>query len=871
MVSAINEILKKCDIYFENALISRECIIEKYLSFFAEAMDPENRTVGFALHTGSVCFDVISVVAIGLGCLSYNLSTNDEIIASLQLDEMVMFKEQRYRWKGIELKNDLKYIVLEQDGEYGPSKWWIPYDKNKHLITPYYGSSRKTDGRGVKKAKTNREDFISYIFELPISEIPTQINISVVAIAERGLFADICKKVSIVYGEDKHVGLLDIIPASYYTSGSVEHQFGSNPTKAEPVFKVTGNVSTARELVLNKQGNKVVGLLVSCDKILHDSASELSDLLRRKTLRFVLVASPIHAELGNHIFELDEDVSVFACTKEFLNTSPNTIIFRNPYTEDLHHKIENIKDNVVTCINVSGGLDKDTYYNIRNAILSIKQSNWESELKDEFIISAHGILNLLNTAVFSMRDMEKAIVEGKLNQSIKSPEVRISELRNIAEAAGTMQELCKFIVNALEQKYKELFAVAPKADILREYIGYYSTTPIAIIVPKVYYTDILVGSAPDIFASENIICVTPNRFNVCGEYGAVIVVGELNNKKFDPLSCLASKNIIVLLYDCEEKAFNYRKQKKQKHEQQLNAKQGIVIKNPEVVQDSADIDETVETEMKRFATLDEYIDHHNMFDVRKITVGNTQTSAYISIAEVTHVGVFTTSEQIFFSKYYSAVVFNAIAGTVTEKTPSDLEPGDVLVFTKRNDYTQNIVDIVYERLLRSGRLGDGATEVFEKSKYWKKTLRKYKDSNNYTYRDIAKKFSGVGGSQQEMTIRLWLMEDSHTVGPRDEKTLEYIAKITQDSCLLEGIHDYYEACQIVRHERRKILKLIAMAINDKLRGFVPQQGSDLEIVYNNVEKLSETLELEYISDLDESVNVNINLVNRPVTEAEVLM
>lgn len=62
-----------------------------------------------------------------------------------------------------------------------------------------------------------------------------------------------------------------------------------------------------------------------------------------------------------------------------------------------------------------------------------------------------------------------------------------------------------------------------------------------------------------------------------------------------------------------------------------------------------------------------------------------------------------------------------------------------------------------------------------------------------------------------------------------------------------------------------------MAINEKLRGFVPPEGSDLEIVYDNVENLSEVLELEYISELDESVNININLVNRPMTEAEVLM
>lgn len=65
----------------------------------------------------------------------------------------------------------------------------------------------------------------------------------------------------------------------------------------------------------------------------------------------------------------------------------------------------------------------------------------------------------------------------------------------------------------------------------------------------------------------------------------------------------------------------------------------------------------------------------------------------------------------------------------------------------------------------------------------------------------------------------------------------------------------------MRHERRTILDLIAKAINDKLSGHMPPEGSVLEIVYNNVENLSETLELDSISELDEITNVNINLIN----------
>ena len=104
---------------------------------------------------------------------------------------------------------------------------------------------------------------MAFAFDVDVAEIPTQIDVSIVIVAERSTFGEICKQVRIVYGEGKAVGLLDIIPAAYYTSGGEEYQFGLNPTKAEPVLKVTNKISTARDLVLDKHGNKVVGLLVT--------------------------------------------------------------------------------------------------------------------------------------------------------------------------------------------------------------------------------------------------------------------------------------------------------------------------------------------------------------------------------------------------------------------------------------------------------------------------------------------------------------------------------------------------------------------------------------------------------------------------------
>ena len=100
--------------------------------------------------------------------------------------------------------------------------------------------------------------------------------------------------------------------------------------------------------------------------------------------------------------------------------------------------------------------------------------------------------------------------------------------------------------------------------------------------------------------------------------------------------------------------------------------------------------------------------------------------------------------------------------------------------------------------------------------------------------------------------------------------MKYVALLTQDPFLLNNTAAYHDACRHVRRERREILKLIAKAINDKLMGFMPPEGSVLEVVYGNVEKLSETRELEIISELEESVYLNVNLVNRPITESEVL-
>lgn len=873
MSSVISSMLEKCDIYYDNALISKESIIEKYFSFCANLMVPRRRTVGLALHTGSVCFDVISVVAVGIGCLGYNLSRNDDILKSLCIDDIVLYKGKRYRWKGIGHCDDsnLLYIKLERDGrgKDGPNTRCLPYDKNKHLISRYNGKSKKTDGRGVKRSTNSRGKFLSNMFGIPISEVPTQSDISVVVVSARNVFADICNKVHIKYNGVENVSLIDIIPMSYFTNIDVKYQLGSNPTKAEPVIKVTGNISTARDLVLNKNGNKVIGLLVIGDEIPVDAYSEISDLLRRKSLKFALLESPLQSGFGNKVLESYDDISVFACTKEYLAAEQRSVRNPNKYTEELFRQISTVANNMVVPEIIDGGIERETYLQIRRALLNIKQSNWHNDLRYEFIVRAQELLNLFNTAIFSMKEMESSIENGKVRLTVVSPQKRIEYLRELSNKVGTLQDLCVIITNILEQQYNNMLTVTPKGTFLRNYIAKnsHSSNKIAVIVPKAYYADIMDTVVTGEVYPHNVTFITPSRFETKNDYDTVIVVGEIS--KFDPLNILSSTHVRVLLYEGEEEAFAYRKKKVQSYISSLNTKIGI--SDMKTVSSFTIKNEWSEQEIQEFSSLDEYIDNFSTFDVYRFAASSRQLDGTSPLSEVTHVGTFTSGERILISKYYSAVVFDVYKnkGIIIEKSPSHLVQGDVLVFTKRNNYTQNIVDVIYERLLKSDKMEKQSAELYEKSQYWKKCLREYKNNNKLEYSEVVKKLGEHGSTLKEGTVRQWLAEGSHIVGPKNINTMEHIALVTQDPYLLSDSSGYFEACRIVRQERKKILKRIEKAINDKLVGFTPQKGSIDEFVYNNIEKLSETKELAYISELSESVNVNSGLVNRPITEAEV--
>lgn len=879
---AIITMFKKCEIYYDDHLISSEDIIKKYLQFYSSCFNTEEKITGFAFHTGSMCFDIVSVVAVLLTCFNYNLTSNDEILRSLEIGDMVIYKGERYRWNGIQKghpgdkQSTTEYIRLVQDakGSNGALTNYLVFESSKHKIKPYYGQSAVTDGRGIRKSKNNRYDFLSYILGIEESEVPISLDISVVVIADKSEFIETCQHLYIKYKEDRVIQITDIVPVSYYTGTGEETQVGKNPAKTEAVIKAVSKVSAARDLVLDKRGNKVIGLLALNCSTLTTNASEIKDLLRRKVLKFAFLTLPYNTESCELVLDQYEDASIFACTKETMGDVSLEANNPNKLTNELIKQVRNIVGREMETIAVEGCWDWSEYRKIKNDIFTIRQSNWEESSKEEFVLSALALLNLFTSAFFSMEKMECAIRNGAINAAVVSPLSRIKDLEKVAQSSQSLKEICNRVIFELSFMYELLKDYSPKEEKLCNIITNNTDKKIALIFPKAYYADLFRLYIKPLYPTVDITCSTANRFDPKEQFDLILVAGDVVGKRFDPLQCYATERISILLYDCEGNIFKYRKRKNSKSERKLNARikglKGAEYDQAIILSDDS-VEEDLEDAVRDFANLDEFVESMGMFDIRKLVASASSSGNYTGTSEVGRVGTFTSGEQILFSKFYSAVVYDRIAQKVVETKPEKLAPGDVLVFTKRDDYTSNIVDMIFDQLLANNKLSDSVRTAADKAIHWKEVLRQYKNDNNLTYRGLASELQKYGSAPKEVSIRQWLDEEGHLVGPRRIESYVAIAKVTQDSDMLADPIAYYNACGLVRHFRIEILGLIAKAISDKLSNKIPEPGSVFEVVYDHVENLSETMELENVYDLDQVAVVSSNLVNRPIIETEVLL
>lgn len=822
------------------------------------------------MHTGSICFDAILLAYAAISDVLYNETNANDIIFSLQADNMVLCydgskgKSKPSKWFFKGFVNSVeenprptpgKFIVLQSDKSgqrYLPESSWTK-------IVPYFGPSKTMDNRGLRRESGERYNFFRYVLGMEEAEIPRTVDTSTVIVMSREEANRLVGSVSFRFnGTD--IKLTDLVPVSYYTEGEQEYQYGINPSKNEPVIKITGKVSVARKLLLRKGGNKHIGLVVFGEDAYRRGETELPELIDRQSIQYVYLCMHLDSEVSANLIANYEEASLFACTKDFLLSNSCPPISRNSYTEQMDAQIGAIIDKEVNATVVPGFINWGKYKEFKKAIYLVKSSEYSSDQKDDFIVQSYSLMNLFMTAVFPIGLLEDLIECGVVD-NVEKPELRLHRLEEtVKNFPDYLKDSAASVISLLEDVYLELHDSTPKEAAFLKVLEA-QQSKIAVVVPKAYFSIVIDKflRLHNLNIETNICIMTANRFDSTQLYGAVIVVGNISGKRFDALRCRSSQEIDLLLYECEK--YRYKKQARDaKAAEHLLNKRSTILIDDEYEEDSIGIDEDDLNEVDIIDTeITDYISSAPIKAIRNSFSGGDGKN----MAEIVAVAKFDSDEIAFFTKNYKAYVLDEADNSVKEVVASDLSEGDVIVFTRSTSKTRDIVEEILRDMINNKLVPHEIEDAYYKSREWKKTLIDYMKRTGRSAKEIADDMISNGVSVQEITIRGWLDEESHTVRPQKLDSIQQIALIAGNDELFDGAEICFDAGGQIYKLRRQILKVIGQAILGEVTGNGDLTGTMTAAIADRIKDAAVTLQIETITFVNDEVP--INTTNRPIT------
>lgn len=868
--NTMSKIIRNCDVCIDGNVVSKELLIKTFFSFVSSTIEDKRHNVGIVLHTGSICFDAILLAFAAISDVLYNETNANDIIFSLQADDMVLCydgskgksKPSKWVFKGFVNSTEEspqqtpgKFIVLQSEKNgwsYLPESSWTK-------IVPYFGPSKSMDNRGLRRESGERYNFFRHVLGMEEAEIPRTIDTSTVIVMSREEAKKLVGSVSFRFnGTD--IKLTDLVPVSYYTEGEQEYRYGINPSKNEPVIKITGKASVARKLLLRKGGNKHIGLVVFGEEAYRRGETELPELIDRQSIQYVYLCMHIDSEISANLIANYEEANLFACTKDFLLSNSRPPAVRNPYTEQMDAQIGAIIDKEVAVNIISGFINWEKYKIFKRAMYSVKSSEYNSEQKDDFIVQSYSLMNLFMNAVFSIGLLEE-LIESGIVDNVEKPELRLHRLEETVKVfPDSLKESATCVVSILEDAYLELYDSTPKETAFLKALEN-RRGKLAVVVPKAYF-GIVIDSLLRLHKLDNVtdICtMTANRFDNTQLYSAVVVVGNISGKRFDALRCRSSQEIDLLLYECEK--YRYKKQARDERaaEHLLNKRSTILI-DDEYEEDSIGIDEDDLNEMDNIDT--EITDYISSTPIKAVRNSFSDGDGK-SMAEIVAVAKFDSDEIAFFTKNYKAYVLDEADNSVKEVIASDLSEGDVIVFTRSTSKTRDIVEEILRDMINNKLVPHEIEDAYYKSRKWKKTLIDYMKRTGSSAKAIADEMISNGVSVQEITIRGWLDEESHTVRPQKLDSIQQIALIAGNDELFDSAEVCFDAGGQIYKIRRQILKAIGLAILGEVTGNSDATGSVTAAVADRIKDAVVTLQIETITFVNDEVP--INTTNRPIT------
>ncbi len=871
---SMKKLIEKCDLLFEGHIISKELLIQNYAEFLASNFEKKHN-VTISLHTGSICFDIVTILFTALSNIMYNQDNAEDFVLSLNVGDVVLYKKKRCKFEGITVMENetVRRVILYSENkrqgrvegckDYVREDWW-----NK--ISPYNGNAKNLDARGIRSDSKKRNDFLSSVFDMSDDEIPSFVEKSSVVVMSRERSEKIIDNLEICY-DLKRIKITEIMPVSY-CSENEEYPYGGNPGKIEPAIKITNSISNARSLVTGTwQGNEtwvndVVGVSIIGFGAIARARTEVTEIMKRRKLKYVFVSYNISSDEGETLLDEVDDASVFACTTEYLLNNSFPVIDENPYTAELDKQIDSVVNHETISLPVKTfDCDWSMYKKVQVALARMRHSGYKES--EDFVPLAHSVMNLMITSVFPFELME-ALVENDILE-VESPMQRIIRLTDMVSSfSGESKDDAQAVLAFLEDGYTKLLDYSPKEQVLFDLLSKHRNQKVAIIVPKAYYANILYNlNVLDYFEDVTQLCIsTANKFDYSQQYDVIVAIGAFWGKKFDPFRSRASSTIYVIVSAVEENIFKYRKQIAASIERKFNICAGVPIDDTENVSEvyaDGATEEDVSEVINSASDVTEYI--NRIYEDRSLELLSNGSGAHYSTTEISHIATCADGESIFFTKKYRVYVFDSAKEDVLEVSVDKLSPGDTVIFKSNNSETKDIVTTLLDRYIDEYKTtSEDIQMAYLKARYWKEVLRKYRADNNLSFKELSRRLEAHGSKKHEVTIQSWLAEDSYIVGPQENETYVAIAEMTQDVDMLSDPKSFCTACEKIRSIRVGILKLIAKTIISKYSGKLSVEDDMAKVVSENIDGISILVQIETITPVVDK-KAPINMINRPIT------
>lgn len=846
----LKKALEDCTVIYKGQVISDYSLLGESIEFFVELINQgcKDSGRGIILHPGTSIHLLFMTVTAALSCILFEERSQEDIIDKLNPGDLVIYEKKR----GVFIEKDGKGRAVIQQAN--SITCYVPRDRF-YRIKPYKGTGTALDGRGIRENPEEHQVFLSKILKMKPGDIPSVVNRSVVIVCNRQEADLIMNNIELCIKGEEKTALRNLFPAAYYTHND-RYNYAGNFAKIEPVLKFTGRVSVARKLIIDDREKNIIGLLVNGNSIIETGISELSGLLSRRSLRNVLLLSRIDDNDYRGLLNEFENLKLFAWTKEAILSSRLDLKTVPPDEKKLLiQHVDNILDKEINIIMQKLDLDLDVN-ELKKILLRIARTELAGSEREEFAINGFGLLNLLTYSVFPLKDLEIKISDGTIEAV--SPKRQLNNLISIAdEFKGSLREDMEMVIKILSRFYETIYSNNPKHNALLQilYDNYIKRRKTAIIVPNQYYKTAFEATVENKQILKYCEFITKSRFRNEKLYDQIIISGAFKGKRFNLFGTNASANINVLVYHFEESKVRALKQEFAEISGFYDSRNYISVSS---------YAETNEHLPDNYLRLDDNLERYfEELIINSATAVIKQSSVEGQpTVEVAKVVTFETGERAFFTKNYCPYVFNPETGAVTEETDiSKLAPGDILIFTKHTDKTRDIVDKVLDNLVGRKECEDRFKESYRKALYWKDVLRIHMKKFELSFRDLSDEMFKMGYGKHEATIRSWLDEDSHIVGPREPETFYAIASITKDESLLKDPEGFCEACNEVRSMRIRILKYIGLSIIKSVGGTITTDEY-LEKLIGDASEFVITLQIENIVQAKE-LFVPSYMANRP--------